>query len=200
MARFSESGAKTHNDAVVKRLRGALAGLTQDQMELVVKRTLAGARRRFEPAAKRIIRKSYGVALRELSGKFQVRTGADAGGEYVALAASQKRIPLIRFGATWRGIRTPGATAIVRKGVRKTYRHAFIRNIQGTPQVLERQMSRDGGGKRDPRNRIRRLMGPSPLQMLEGEGGANATAVADEINEFIARELERQVNVARAGK
>lgn len=203
MARFTLSQARAGNRAAIQRLTSALEGYSPRQLEQAGSRTLAGARRRFEPAAKRVIRGSYSVKPSELSGKFRVLTGADTDGEFIALQADTRATPLIQFGGRWGGrARINGrwaqaASAQIRRGGRKIYLSAFIATINGTRRMVVRQLLRDGGGKRDPRNRLRSLTGPSPYQMLEGDQDANARAVADEVNAFIARELPRQLRLLR---
>lgn len=207
MARFNVTQARISNRAAVNRLRASLAGLSEANLNRAVQRTLAGARRRFEPAAKRVIRSTYNVRAKDLSGKFKVRTGGDADGEFVALEASTRATPLIAFGGRWRGPArragrgwAPAASAQVqRTDGRKVYQSAFIAVIGGARRMVARQLIRDGGGQRDPRNRLRTLTGPSPFQMVEGKDNANAVAIAGEVNEFIAKELERQVQLSRRG-
>ncbi|GAB3305628.1 hypothetical protein [Luteimonas notoginsengisoli] len=206
MARESITAARTSNRAIGARVRARLSGLSEAALNRSIQRTLAGAKRRFEPAAKRVIRDSYGVKARDLSGKFSVRTGLDDDGEYVALAAGTKGIPLLSFGGRWRGPArrkgrwAPAATAEVRKGDRKTYSSAFIATINGTRRLVARQLVRGAGGARDPRNRLRTLTGPSPVQMVEGDNDRNAQAIADEVNTFMADELARQVLLSRGSK
>lgn len=206
MARFTATQARAGNAAAVARMRAALSGYSERSLEQAGSRTLAGARRRFEPAAKRVIRTTYNIKAGDLSGKFRVLTGLDTDGEYIALEANTKGVPLIRFGGRWGGrARLNGrwaqaASAQVRRGGRKVYTSAFIATIGGTRRMVARQLVRDGGGKRDPRNRLRTLTGPSPFQMLEGDNDANARAVADEVNAFIARELPRQLRMLRKSR
>lgn len=198
MARFSTTQARTDNRAAVERIRQRLDGVSEANLNRSVQRTLTGAKRRFEPAAKRVIRASYNVKARDLAGKFRVRTGSDTAGEFVALEASTKGIPLIDFGGRWRGRRTAGATAEVRRGQRKTYASAFIATFNGRKRLLARQLIRGGGGRRDPRNKLRSLLGPSPFQMTEGDNDNNAQLIATEVRAFISTELERQIAQARA--
>lgn len=204
MARFTATQARTGNRAAVDRLRASLDGYSEANLNRAVARTLAGAKRRFEPAAKRVIRGSYNVKTADLSGRFRVRTGSDGDGEFVALEASTKAIPLIRFGGRWRGpARRKGgrfaqaASAEVRRGERKVYESAFIATIGGTPRLVARQLIRGGGGRRDPRDHLRTLTGPSPYQMLEGDGDNNARQVAADVNAFIDAELQRQLALGR---
>lgn len=200
MARFSATEARVSNRAAIDRLQAGLDGLSERELDRASRRALVGVRRRFEPAAKRLIRASYNVKARDLGGKFRVRTYAEADSEYVGLDASTKALPLIEFGARWGGLKTPGATAQVRRGGRKVYRSAFIATIGGKRHVLARQLMGDGTGKRYPRNQLRRLTGPSPAQMVEGDDNANAAAIAAEVTGFLRTELSRQIALARGGK
>lgn len=199
MARFSVTGARSSNKAAIDRIRRSLDGLSEASLDRSIRRALAGARRRFEPAAKRVIRQSYNVPAGDLAGKFSVRSGADDDGEFIALEASRRGIPLLRFGGRWSGLKSPGATAQVQRGERKVYKSAFIATIRGSRVVLARQFMGDGSGKRYPRNELRHLKGPSPSQMVDGADGTNATTISTEVNAFIAKELERQLALARRG-
>lgn len=200
MGKFGATGARTSNRAAIARIRARLDGVSEANINKAANRASVSAKRKFEPAAKRVIRSIYNVKLRDLGGKFQVRTGSDDEGEFIALSASTRGIPLINFGGRWGGRKTPGATASIQKGQSKVYQSAFIATIRGERKLVARQLLRGGGGRRHPREKLRTLLGPSPFQMLEGPNEANALAVADEVRDFFASEIERQLTLGKGGK
>lgn len=190
---------RTSNAAALARIRGRVEGLGQASLDRAVNRAIASVRRKFEPEAKKAIRAQYNVPLAELSGKFRVITGRDGDGEFLGLQASRRHVPLLSFGGLWRGRNTPGATAAVRLGQMKTYRSSFIATIRGRHGIYARQFSADSNSPsgRDPRNKVRRLMGPSPAQMTEGIGMANARRIASAMNSYLSSEIKRQLDLAR---
>lgn len=195
---ISATSFRQHNQVATRRLIAQLHGYDEGALRKAAKLAVSTTRRRLQPMAKRMIRTHYGVRSGALSGKFNVMTGSDSVGEYVALGASTKRIPLIEFSARWggkarskSGALTQSASAAVQVGRRKIYKSAFIRTVGGSRQVLERQINR-ATGKRDPRNRLRRLMGPSPFVMIEGPDG-NAERLIAEATEFHSAEFRRQL-------
>lgn len=194
----SATNFRHHNQVATRRLISQLQGYSAQTIGKAAKLAASTTRNRLQPMAKRAIREDYGVRAGALSGKFRVMTGADSVGEFVALGASTKRIPLIDFGGRWggkarssRGTWAQSATAAVQVGRRKVYQSAFIRTVGGSRQVLERQINR-ATGKRDPRSRLRRLMGPSPFVMIEGPNGT-AEKLRNEAIEFHAGEFRRQL-------
>lgn len=201
MAKFSRTGQRTSNAAAVDRVRARLAGVSEARLQTAANRALVSVRRRFEPVAKRVIRDAYNVKLTDLGGKFRVITSTDGNGEFVELSASTRGIPLIRFGAKWRGRKTAGATAQIQLGQGKTYRSAFIATVNGQRNVFARQFSADSNSPsgRDPRNKLRRLMGPSPLQMTQGLGDKNAARISGQMTAFLSSEIKRQVRLALEG-
>lgn len=201
MAKFAGTGQRTSNSAAVDRVRARLAGVSETRLQTAANRALVSVRRRFEPVAKRVVRDAYNVKLTDLGGKFRVITSTDANGEFIELSASTRGIPLIRFGAKWRGRKTAGATAQIQLGQGKTYRSAFIATVGGQRNVFARQFSADSNspGGRHPRDHIRRLMGPSPLQMTQGLGDKNAVRISGQMTAFLSSEIKRQVRLAIEG-
>lgn len=190
---------RTSNAAALQRLQKRVEGYSEKQLRTVVTRSISSVRRKFEPEAKRVIRDTYNVRVEHLTGKFRVLTGSDQEGEYVELAAARRGVPLLYFGAQWRGRSTPGATAEIRKGQRKTYRSAFITTIRGRTGVFARQFSADSNSPsgRDPRNKVRLLTGPSPAQMTQGVGMANARRISSAMTSYLSSEIARQLELAR---
>lgn len=202
MAKFSGTGVASSNRAAIERVRARLDGVSEASIRKADQRAMASVKRRFEPVAKRVLRQKYNIAVGKLSGQFQVRTGSGSDGESIELFAATKKLPLIDFGGKWGGRRTPGATAQILREARKTYKSAFIATINGRKEILERQISaaaRTPSG-RDPRNKLRRLRGPSPWQMVKGIDDVNARAIASELNEFRSSEILRQLGLAKRGK
>lgn len=190
------------NLQAIARLAARLEGVSEASIRLADKRALSNVRRRFEPAAKRAVREVYNVRAGDLGGKFQIRTGVDGEGEYLALHASPKKLPLILFGGRWGGRKTKGATAQIQRGRRKVYASAFIAMIAGQRRLVVRQYSRDATtpSGRDPRNKLRSLTGASPWQMVMGEDDVVASALAREMTLYRRDELLRQLELARKRK
>lgn len=199
MAKFGATSARTGNSGAIERIKARLDGVSEAKLNRAANRALISTRRKLEPLAKRVIRETYNVKLGDLSGKFQVRTDSDSGGEFIALSASTRGIPLLNFGGRWGGRKTAGATAQVIRGQSKIYQSAFIATIGGTRKLVARQLIRGGGGRRDPRNRLRTLLGPSPFQMVEGLGETNAKRITSEATVFLRSEIQRQLELARKG-
>lgn len=190
------------NAAALARLAAQVDGVSAAAIAKADSRSIASVRRRFEPAAKKAIRDVYNVKASDLGGRFTVRSGADAGGEYLALNASTKRLPLIGFGGRWGGRKTVGATAGIQIGRRKVYASAFIAKVGGQLRMVVRQFSRDATAPsgRDGRRKLRTLTGPSAYQMVMGEGEVTAARLAREMNEYRSSELIRQLQLARQRK
>lgn len=185
------------------RIAAALDGVGPEGVAKADKKAVATVRRRFEPAAKRLIRENYNVKAKDLAGKFSVEVSELAGaGTVLRLRASTSKTPLAEFGGQWGGRKSPGATAAIGKGQgRKVYHEAFIATIDGRRRMLVRQFSRDSHLKsgRDPRNKLRRLSGPSPYQMVRGVGDDNAQRLSREMNELRANEIVRLLRLTRQG-
>lgn len=186
------------------RIAAALDGVGPEAIAKADKKAVGTVRRRFEPAAKRLIRESYNVKAKDLAGKFSVQVSELAGsGTVLRLRASTYKTPLAEFGGQWRGRKSPGATAAIGKGQgRKVYHEAFIATIDGRRRMLVRQFSRDShlASGRDPRNKLRRLSGPSPYQMVRGTDDSNAQRLSREMNELRATEIVRLLRLTRQGK
>ncbi len=198
MAKFAATGTRTQNAAAIDRIRARLAGVSEARLQTAANRAVSSVRRKFEPVAKRVIRDVYNVKLGDLGGKFRVLASTDGNGEFVELSASTRGIPLMRFGARWGGPKTAGATAQVRSGLGKTYQSAFIATVGGQRHVFARQFSADSNSPsgRHPRDHIRRLMGPSPLQMTQGLDDKNASEIARQMTAFLSSEIKRQVRLS----
>lgn len=201
MARGSNTFGRTSAGALA-RLAAQVNGLSKSAIAKADARSIVSVRRRFEPAASKAIREVYTVRAGDLKGRFSVRSGQDEGGEYLALNASTKKLPLIGFGGRWGGRKTVGATAGIQVGMRKVYASAFIARIGGQRRMVVRQFSRDAtaASGRDGRRKLRTLTGASAFQMVMGEGEAVATKVAREMNEYRSSELIRQLALARKRK
>ncbi len=198
MAKFNATGSRSTLNAALARVQARIDGLAEKDIAAADRRAMASVRRKFEPVAKRVIRQSYNVRAGDLTGKFQVRSDSADGFEFLELYASTRKLPLERFGARWGGRKTSGATAQIRDA-RETYDSAFIRTIGGRREVLVRQFSADSNSPsgRDPRNKLRRLRGPSPLQMVLGIDQVNARAIVAEMNEYRGSEIVRQLAIVR---
>lgn len=185
------------------RLAAALDGVSPASIAKADKRAVVTVRRRFEPAAKRLVRETYNVRAGDLAGKFTVSTSELSGaGAVLRLNASTYKIPLAAFGGRWTGRNSPGATAAIGKGAgRKVYHHAFIATLNGQQWMVVRQFSSASHLKsgRDPRNKLKRLAGPSPFQMVRGQGDENAKRLSREMNELRSAEIIRQLKLARKG-
>jgi hypothetical protein len=201
VARINATSARLNLSAIA-RLATRVEGVSEAAIRKADKRAIANVRRRFEPAAKRAVRKVYNVRAGDLAGKFQIRTGADGDGEYMALHASPRKLPLIMFGGRWGGRKTKGATAQIQRGGRKVYASSFIAMIGGQRRLVVRQYARDStaASGRDPRNKLRSLTGASPWQMVMGEGEVVASALAREMTQYRRDELLRQLQLSRKGK
>ena len=203
MAEFGASSVRARaNAAALDRIAARLDGVSEAKIAAADKRALATVRRRVEPIVKRAIREVYSVPVRELSGKFQVRTTSDGAGEGLELFAATKRVPLVEFNARWSGRKSAGARASILRGKSKIYKSAFIATVGGRPEVVARQFSADSNSPsgRHPRSHLQRLRGPSPLEMTKGLDGQNVVRIGDEIVRFAATERARQLQMARKGK
>lgn len=201
MAKFSGTSARL-NSIVLARLAAQVEGVSAKAIAQADTRAIVSVRRRFEPAAKKAVREVYNVRVGDLVGRYQIRSGADEGGEFLSLHASTRKLPLLDFGGRWGGRKTAGATAEIQAGTRKTYNSAFIATVNGQRRLLVRQFSRDSRAKsgRDPRNKLRVMTGPSAFQMVTGEGSAVAAGLARQMNEYRGSELVRQLQLARKRK
>ncbi len=196
------SPAARLNSAALARLAAQVEGVSAKAIAQADTRAIVSVRRRFEPAAKKAVREVYSVRAGDLVGRFQIRSGADKGGEFLSLHASTRKLPLISFGGRWGGVKTAGATAQIQLGARRTYNSAFIATVNGQRRLLVRQFSRDSVAPsgRDPRNKLRILTGPSAFQMVMGEDDAIAARLSRQMNEYRRSELIRQLQLARKRK
>jgi len=166
--------------------------------------------RRVQPVAKREIRKVYGIKASTLNGRLALYNGLRRKGDYIALQASTRRLPLASFGGTWGGRSTPGATASVLVGQRKTYTSAFVARVgwrgasggslkddTASTAIYVRQLQPTG--RRVGRGPLRRLYGPSVFEMLSPGTHANQAAlrvrgaVLSELETYYVGELARQI-------
>lgn len=200
MAKFGAAGSASNSQALA-RIAARLEGVSEAAIRKADARAVATIRRRFEPAAKRMVREGYAVKAGDLAGKFQVRTSMEGGSEVLQLYASTRKLPLIGFGGKWAGRKSPGATAGIEPGRRKVYTSAFIATINGTRRMLVRQFSSGSHlpSGRDPRNKLRSLTGPSPLQMVRGRADDNAARLSREMNKLRSSEILRQLRLASKG-
>ena len=186
------------------RLQALVEGVSPEAIAAADKKAAASVVRRFGVAARRVVRETYNVKNKHLMGKFSIEKGdMKAAGMRYSLLASTYKTPLSEFGGRWGGRRTKGATAAISKGEgRKVYHSAFIARVNGQEWMLVRQFSRDShlASGRDPRNKLKRLSGPSPYQMFVGKDRTNAMRISAELNEFRTTEIVRLLRLARQGK
>jgi hypothetical protein len=203
MADFGGSSLRGRaNSVALARIAARLNGLSDKAIDAADKRALVTVRRRTEPTVKMAIREVYNVPARELSGKFRLRNGSDANGQYLELHAATKRVPLIEFAGRWSGRKSEGARATILRGGTKLYKSSFIATVGGQREIVARQFSNDSNSPsgRHPRSHLQRLRGPSPLEMTRGIDGQNARRIGAEMAEFAATERVRQLQLARKGK
>lgn len=195
MAARSFARARADNRAAIARIGARLAGLSERNIQQQAARAMVSVRRKVQPVAKRIVRQTYAVQPGALSDAFDALTGRDGGQSYVALKARTAPVSLIRFGGRW-SKRSPGATAEILRGDRKTYEAAFIATVPSGGRHIFARALRTAGG-REPRLPLRRLNGPSAFQMVQGRDGDTARAVSAELSEFAAAETVRLLAAAR---
>lgn len=173
-------------------------------------RAQASLARRAQPVAKQEIRKVYGVKASTLNGRLSLYNGLRRKGDYIAIQASIRRLPLTAFGGAWGGRTTAGATASVLLGQRKTYTSAFMATVgwrgrsggavkdnTASRAIYVRQLRSDG--RRYGRGPLRRLYGPSVFEMLSPGMHGNAAAqrvrgaVLSQLETYYTGELARQL-------
>ena len=203
------------NGKTGKSLHGLtdVAGRVLSAFDTAVQRATVGLKRRAGPAVSRAVRENYGIKRTTLSGShmFRIDEGARKQGDYISIWASTRQLPLIDFGGRWSGPGSPGATAEIERGMRKTYTSAFIapgriRGQQG-PVIYSRlkgkkAVQKYGRYKGQMREPIRVLRGPSPFEMVSGVGGYPATlrtkqTILAELTAFYTTELQRQFKLTR---
>lgn len=205
--------ARTHRNRVLKiRTAGKYAndqyGLAAQLQRAVKKadkakiRAVAGLKRRALPAAKRLVTQNYGIPKSKIKDRVRVRTTPVT----LSVDASQLRFALSEFGGKWGGPKTPGATAAVVRGERKTYQHAFIRpgRLRGseaqliytrTGRYATQKHGRYAGKRREV---IAVNRGPSTKDMLTGHrpdgvvvGADLRTPLGHELIDYYISELHR---------
>lgn len=196
------------NGRVAKDLHGLtdIAGKVLSAYDTAVSRAVVGLKRRALPAASRAVREHYGIAARELTGKFRLESGSKGRrgdrSDYISIWASTRRISLLAFSGRWSGRRSKGATASIMKGTKKLYGGSFIATVRGLRAI--RMRSRDASGKRNPRGPLVMLRGPSPFEMLSGvdyePSRASRDAVLSELTTFYRAELRRQFKLNGVGR
>lgn len=192
-------------------------GQRVSKYSLAAQRAQASLARRVQPMAKREIRQVYGIKASLLNGTLSLYNGLRRKGDYIALQASLRRMPLSSFGGAWGGRATPGATASVLLGQRKVYASAFIANVGwrgasggavkgGTSSKAIYVRTRGVDGKRVARGPLKRLYGPSVFEMLSSGAHDNAAsrrvrgAVVSGLETYYVGELARQIALeARRG-
>lgn len=194
------------NGRRAKDLHGLVdeVGNPLDAYDVAVQRAKVGLLRRAAPAASRSIRAQYNVKAGALSGKLRIEEGLRGRrgdrDDLISIWASTRRIPLIEFGGRWSGTKSPGATAEIERGGRKTYGSSFIATVKGRRSIRVRK--RDSTGKRYGRGPLQMLRGPSPFEMLSGVGGHEPSMrareqVVSELTVFYLGELRRQFRLRK---
>ncbi len=197
----------------------SLHGLTDiadnvlSSFDTAVQSATAGLKRRAGPAVSRAVRENYGVTRSTLAqpGMFRVELGSQAKGDYLSIWASTRQLPLADFGGRWSGPSSPGATAEIERGQRKTYTGAFMAKgrIRGQERPLiytrikgKKSVQKYGRYQGQMREPIRALRGPSPFEMVSGVGGYPAPlrtrqTILAELSAFYVNELHRQFKLKR---
>jgi len=161
-------------------------------------RTKASLARRVQPTGKREIRSVYNLKASALNTSMKLDSGRSADGAIV-LRASTRRLPLIVFSGAWSGRTSPGATASILLGQRKTYTSAFIASAHGQRAVFVRE--RSASGRRPSRAPLRKLYGPSVFDMLAVSPNTDSPAnrvrdrVISQLESFYVTELARQIRL-----
>lgn len=139
-----------------------------DQVGEIVRRTdraaqraRASTARRVQPIAREEVLKVFNLKPGQLSGKYR----SVVTGDTVRLYASERRLPLLAFGGTWKGPKTDGATAEIVRGKRETFDSGFIAEVKGLRSIRVRKRT---GTKRAPRGPLQILRGPSARDMVTG--------------------------------
>jgi hypothetical protein len=189
--------------------------------EDVPRKALASTRRRAVSFANRLVRESYNVRARDLSGRITTESTRTS----LTVYAWRRKLPLINFGGRWGGPSSPGATVEVVRGQRVTLAGAFIRpsRARGEAQagnviykrVGVREVQKFGRYKGRVRESIAQLWGPSVHNMINGripnpivrgheaslqapglrEGPYLRGELTEQIADFHARETRRLLDV-----
>lgn len=195
--RRARTFVRAYNSEAMARVRAQLEGFSEENLERAARRAGVGVVRRAQPIAKRDIRERYGVKSSQLNGTVKATQANDRRHRpYIGIWASSRQISLIHFGGRWRK-KSPGATAAIHAGERKTYQSAFIATIEGRKAIRVRARTAGPGSKRHGRGPLRMLRGPSPFEMLLGENMRNGDKVAGKLLEFYSTEIKRQLELIR---
>lgn len=186
----------------IRRMAGEVAA-TMSRVETAQRLAMSGLKRRALPIARRAIQENYNVgtaAIHDARGSPGIRVETGGRGrksDYLAIWASTRGIPLIQFGGKWGGPETPGATAQIEAGGgAKSYKGAFIANVQGLRSIRKRKVG--SGNKRVPRGPLVMLRGPSPFDMMAPQGNYPAAlrtqrTIVAELTDWYIAELKRQI-------
>ncbi len=203
------------NGKAAKSLHGLtdVAGGVLSAFDTAVQRATVGLKRRAGPAVSRAVRENYGLKRTTLSGSemFRIEEGTLKKGGYLSIWASTRELPLIYFGGRWSGPGSPGATAEIERGMRKTYTSAFIApgRIRGQERPViytrlkgKKAVQKHGRYKGQTREPIRVLRGPSPFEMVSGVGGYPHTlrtkkTILAELSAFYTPAQQRQFKLKR---
>lgn len=175
--------------------------------QAAVVRSVAGLSRRVPAMTKRLVLDTYRIASSKVSQGVRVRTTNAA----LSVDASALRFALGEFGGHWGGRSSPGATAEVVAGERRTYAGAFMAPGRLRGSVTSLIYSRTGrfavmksgryAGKR--REVIRANRGPSLQQMIVGHdqsgkqvGRDLRAALGEQMRDYYVGELHRQYELA----
>lgn len=165
-------------------------------------RAKSSLKRRVQPAASRLVREHYNVTAAKLRGGMRLAEGTHRDGDYLALWASSRRLSLIDFGGRWGGRRTPGATAEVVRGQRRTFPGTFIATVKGRKAIRARTFQ---DGRRAPRGPLTMYRGPSIFEMLspsETPGSYQQASLKirrdliTQLTDFYVAELRRQFKLS----
>lgn len=198
-----------------KSLHGltSLAGSVLSSFDTAVQRATVGLKRRAGPAVSRAVRENYGVNRSTLAqpGMFRIEQGSGPKGNYLAIWASTRRLPLVDFSGRWSGPSSTGATAEIERGRRKAYIGAFIAKgrIRGQVRPLiytrikgKKVVQKYGYHEGRMRESIHVLRAPGPFEMISGVGGYPVTlntrrTILAELAAFYTTELQRQFKLKR---
>jgi len=183
-------------------------GQTVSRMSVASQRAQASLARRVQPLTKSEVRKVYGIKASALTSRMRLETGTRKQSDYLSIWASTRKLPLIDFGGSWGGRRTPGAVASILAGARKTYGGAFIATVgwrgtsggavkDGTSSRNIYVRSQGPDGRRVGRGPLRMLKGPSVFEMIATQGSGRGLPVAatilPQLQDYYVSELTRQI-------
>jgi hypothetical protein len=150
----------------------ARVGRTISASEEAARLALAETSTQMIPVTEAAIARTYNVPGNRIAGRLRVRNTRTS----ITLYAFQRRIPLAEFGGQWGGRGTPGASAEVVRGQRRTYPSAFMApgRIEGRKvdliyqRVGPKREQKHGRYKGKKRQGIKHLWGPSVRDMIHG--------------------------------